>query len=157
MGKHLKKREPKDHRPYFWSYYEYSSECWNWKRGCNDHGYGMLFYHRKQIGAHRIAYMLAHNLEELPELDVLHKCDNTRCGRPSHLYLGTHYQNMQDKVARNRQKGERQALHKLTDAAVRDIRTSNLSNKELALKYSVQPGTIRSAKVGINWRHITIT
>lgn len=73
--------------------------------------------------------------------DVLHSCDRQPCVRPSHLRLGTHLDNMADKVARGRQprggrvpgvslpretlptrSGERHHNAKLTDAQVVEAR-----------------------------------
>lgn len=36
------------------------------------------------------------------DLDVLHTCDTPLCVEPTHIYAGTHQQNMQDSVNRGR-------------------------------------------------------
>jgi hypothetical protein len=56
-------------------------------------------------------------------LDVLHHCDKPACVNPIHLFLGTQADNNRDCVAKGRHnRGERQWLAKLTDAAVRYAR-----------------------------------
>jgi len=66
------------------------------------HGYPILKFRRKMIGAHR-ANWISHN-GEIPEgLWVLHKCDNPRCMRVEHLFLGTAKDNTNDMVIKRRQ------------------------------------------------------
>lgn len=51
-------------------------------------------------------------------------------------------------------KGEEKIQHKLTEQAVRDIRTSRKTNRELASIYGVHHKAIWSIKHGYTWRHV---
>jgi hypothetical protein len=52
--------------------------------------------------AHRVAW------GDVPEnMLVLHRCDNPPCVRRSHLFLGRHLENQQDKVAKGRHSNSR--------------------------------------------------
>ena len=58
---------------------------------------------------------------------VLHRCDNRRCVRPEHLFVGTNRDNMQDMARKHRgaggsTPGEDNPRAKLTDDQVREIR-----------------------------------
>ena len=72
--------------------------CWEWSGAKVQQGYGLI--KRKdgaQLRAHRVAYELAYG--EIPAgMFVCHRCDNPRCIRPSHLFLGNHDENMADMV-----------------------------------------------------------
>lgn len=74
--------------------------CWLWT-GANNYKYGH-FKLNNEIYAHRASFILHGN--EIPkDMLVLHKCDVPLCVNPNHLFLGTHAENMQDKVNKNRQ------------------------------------------------------
>lgn len=71
--------------------------CWNWQMSLlQDRGYGRLTYESKAYRTHRASYeTFVGKIED--GLFVCHKCNNPRCCNPDHLYLGTHYDNMQDR------------------------------------------------------------
>ena len=74
--------------------------CWIWGASNNDK-YG-LFKLKNEKYAHRASFILHGN--KIPNgMHVLHKCDVPLCVNPSHLFLGTHTDNMRDKVNKNRQ------------------------------------------------------
>lgn len=50
---------------------------------------------------HRITYALAFGPIQ-PDLEVCHHCDNPRCIRPDHLFLGTQADNARDMWAKGR-------------------------------------------------------
>lgn len=56
----------------------------------------------KRESAHRYAWRIAGGV--IPEgLFILHQCDNPRCCNVEHLFIGTHQDNMADKVSKGRQ------------------------------------------------------
>lgn len=79
-----------------------ASACWLWRGHCNSDGYGQ--YKVRGMGtllAHRVAFELATG-KSADGLVVRHSCDTPRCCRPEHLLLGTHAENVADRVARGR-------------------------------------------------------
>lgn len=103
--------------------------CWPWVGKRLVGGYGRFWYDGDQRYAHRIAYEISYG--PIPQgMKVLHQCDNPPCVNPAHLRVGTHAENMAEKVARNRQgKGDDVASPgwanpraKLTELDVLEIR-----------------------------------
>src|SRR5688500_12201890 len=87
----------------FWSKVAVTDDpdsCWEWQRAKSDKGYGKCGLGKRTFLAHRIAYLLTNG--QLPELDVLHHCDNPACCNPRHLFLGTHQDNMNDMKLKER-------------------------------------------------------
>lgn len=79
------------------------SECWNWKAFIHPSGYGMFAINRKMYGAHRIAWELVNG--KIPDgICVCHTCDNRICVNPSHLFLGSIKDNVDDRDNKNRGK-----------------------------------------------------
>jgi len=82
--------------------------CWLYTGFRKWDGYGWL--NRKVNGkprsmtAHRYSWILAHG-EPANGLHILHRCDNPPCCNPDHLFLGTHQDNMNDRVAKGRSHG----------------------------------------------------
>jgi len=77
-----------------------NDECWETSLDLG-HKYPQIKIDGRKIMVHRLAYETY--LEPIPAgLNVLHKCDNPRCHRPSHLFLGTTQDNMRDMVAKGR-------------------------------------------------------
>jgi len=134
-------------------------ECWPWLAYRNEKGYGTIRFMGKQRGAHRVAFFLANR--RWPDNFALHRCDNTQCQNPKHIFDGTNSDNMADMVAKNRQsrlKGEAHGRSKLTDAdviAIREEYASGKSNQvELAERFGVAQARISAVILRKNWRHI---
>lgn len=75
-------------------------DCWYWI-GCLTRNRGQISINGKVYLAHRVSWMIHYG--EIPSgLQINHHCDNPRCSRPSHLFLGTQKENIQDMLRKNR-------------------------------------------------------
>lgn len=74
--------------------------CWEWPGPYfSKTGYGCVSMSGRLRSVHRVAYeSIFGPTEDL----VCHRCDNRKCGRPDHLFEGSHSDNMLDMYAKNR-------------------------------------------------------
>lgn len=143
--------------------------CMNWRGFTMKSGYGRVNFNGKKILAHRLIWILTHG--DIPNseghhrtLSVCHKCDNTICCNPEHLFIGTHRQNMQDMSMKGRSnkrppmlKGEEIGGSKLTAKSVieiRRLRALGVTTISLAKQFDVNPSVISRAANGKTWKHI---
>jgi hypothetical protein len=84
---------------------EPGSNCWWFNAAsANPQGYKFFGWGGKNVMAHRFSYELFR--EPIPEGKyILHSCDTPPCVNPDHLRPGTTAENVADKVARGRHRG----------------------------------------------------
>jgi hypothetical protein len=125
--------------------------CWVWVGAKQAGRYGSLQRDGKILAAHRVSWFI--HFGKWPDKNVLHKCDNTICVNPSHLFLGTHADNMKDMVLKGRHNRS-----KLTKEQVLEMRslhaTGNYLLADLATRYAMSESGVHLIVTGKNWKHV---
>lgn len=136
----------------FWRHVEKTDSCWLWTGTMGTVGYGQISVEGRYVGTHRFSWELANG--PIPSgLFVCHHCDNRRCVNPSHLFLGTHRDNMQDAARKGRtMHGEQHYAAKLTDAEVAEMRRlrteEGVLHKDLAERFGVHQQHVEKILAG---------
>lgn len=137
-------------------------ECWNWL-GARAYGYGRLVIGSRKdetrhvIIASRFSYELVYG--PIPEsMFICHTCDNRSCVNPTHLFLGTHQDNMTDMYNKSRStKGEKNGQAKLTHDEVRQIRqryASGETQRAISRLYAIGQSTVQAIVSRKIWNHV---
>lgn len=105
--------------------------------------------------AHRLAWELLNG--PIPDgLSVLHRCDNARCVRPDHLFLGTQRDNVIDAVHKGRHSSF--GNQKLNADQVREIRalwaTGKYTQKAIGQRFGLKRNSISSIVNRKSWAHL---
>lgn len=152
----------------FWAKVDRSGDCWLWTAATSN-GYGILAVkHRSPtpLRAHRLSWEIHHG--PIPgNMHVLHACDERRCVRVEHLWLGTNADNTADRVAKGRTRtwatersrlGERHPRARLTDDIVREARRAWQAGEQtsvsLASMHGVAQATMHAALTRRTWGHV---
>lgn len=144
------------------------NDCILQTKNLTSQGYGKTFDKERYKQTGRILYKASHRLAyeraygPIPEgMIVRHMCHTPNCINPKHLKLGTHADNMQDKVCANRQrKGESMPNAKLTEVDVKEIlalkpigRSPYGLVEKLSKKYNINRSGIYDIWKGKIWKH----
>lgn len=139
---------------------ELNSGCWLYSRAAPAPGYGRIYYNGGTIGAHRASWIV--HFGRIPNgMHVLHKCDVPACCNPSHLFLGTRSDNMQDKERKgrgNHSTGTKQGSAKLNETIVLSLRRdreNGMSYPALGRKYGVCQRTAFKIANYMTWKNVT--
>lgn len=143
----------------FWAKTQVNGDCLEWTGAISSSGYGTIGVGRSSLKSHRVAFELVNGYLP-PDAYVCHRCDNPRCVKPDHLFLGTAKDNIQDCVRKNRRntpKGADSSRARLTESDVVGIRlkhSAGQTQRSLANEYSVGLSAIKHILHGRSWRHV---
>jgi len=147
----------------FWGKVEKTDYCWEWTGSTTD-GYGMIKGENgKNILTHRWSYI--EKYKDIPDgLIIRHKCDNRLCVNPDHLETGTHQDNSNDKLSRDRQScgyGERNSHAVITEVQALEIISKWKSGKykfkrQLGNEYNLSDSAISALLTGRSWKHLSV-
>lgn len=138
--------------------------CWEWQGPLNNKGYGMMYVREfgRRSTSHRASYEF--HFGPIPNgLWVLHKCDNPKCLRPSHLFLGTPKDNFHDMLEKGRlnrttqPRGEENCNATITTERVVGLRrdyVAGLPLEHLIATYGVTENSIHDYTSGRSWKHL---
>lgn len=150
---------PASNPSHFWSRVQKTDFCWLFPADPTLE-YGLLRYRGKLWRAHRLSWTLKKG--EIPSgKNVLHQCDVKNCVRPSHLFLGSHAQNVADKCRKNRQaRGSRIGTAKLTERKVRLIfleRRGGMTLDEIGKRYRISRQQVSNILSRRQWQSLSIS
>jgi hypothetical protein len=136
--------------------------CIYWPWSTVRDGYVFVRYDGRTTTAHRWVYEQVYGSLS-SDLEACHSCDNPPCVRPSHLWAGTHGENLRDAYRKGRKKavgfhappGEDHPMAKLSARDVQLIRAlhdqEGVGQRSLARVFGVSHPQIHNIVRGKSW------
>ena len=135
----------------------FGTECVEWPHCKDAHGYGRIGWQGETTRVHKLAWTFVNG--EVPQgMHLLHLpvvCHNPSCFNPNHLRLGTHAENVRDRVADGTSnRGERSGTSVLSENDVLIIRDDERSARIIAKEFGISRGHVTAIRRRERWSHI---
>lgn len=133
-------------------------EKWLWQGSFYRGGYGQAWWKGKAWTAHSLSYTAFKG--KIPSgLLACHKNDCPQDVNPKNLFLGTHKENSEDMVTKDRQaKGSKIANATLNESQVKEIKqllSEGVTPTEIAKSMNINRPTVYNISYGRNWTHVS--
>lgn len=147
--------------------------CWDWDGYCDPCGYPRFTIRTiGKIRGHQASYLI-YKGKLVKGKYICHRCNNSRCTNPDHIYLGTPQDNVRDMIESGRRvityglpsnnttltsaKGSKNGSAVLDELKVRKIKKMlflGISCIKIAKEFGVGKTTIYRIKYGTHWTHV---
>jgi hypothetical protein len=146
-------------RYWSWVIRRADDECWGWKGTKHRFGYGMISISGRKkpdvVTAHALSWKIANGRDVPKGMVIMHSCDNPECTNPAHLSVGTHRDNIDDKVRKDRQsRGATNGGAKLSDEQVIQIRNDPRPQATIAAEHGVSQQLVSRIRRRLMWKHL---
>lgn len=135
-------------------------KCWSWQGTIHPNGYGAFKLNGIPQHAHRVMWYCTYGPFDWI-MEICHKCDNQLCVNPSHLFIGTHGDNMKDRDDKDRQsKGELHGMAFLTEQSVLQmiqLSKEGVSARKIARRFKVSHVQAWRIVTGKRWSYLNKT
>ena len=145
--------------------------CLFWMGTCGQAGYGYISIKNKTYTVHRLSYWIHNDNQIIPKDDengsrllIRHLCNNSKCFEPTHLKLGTQFENdYDDKLLNNTLKrGISHYNSSITEEKAKEIKLSKKektdsdyeTQKNRAKKFGVSLHVVKSIDSCKSWAFI---
>lgn len=140
-----------------------SGECWTWLGSIHRDGYGVMWADREarerfglgsfNVRAHRAAWLIEHGPIPAGKV-VCHRCDNPRCVRPSHLWLGTPRENTRDAAAKGRLAKPNAKISAHDVRIIRRRFAAGERSSDIAIDFGISRDQVTNIGAGRSWKSV---
>lgn len=140
----------------FWSKVDKTDKCWMWNGNKDTNRRGYFFINKQIFSAHRLSFIYAYG--DIPSnMCVCHTCDVGLCVNPDHMFLGTHQDNMEDKMKKGRHVTRSKSIPVQTVLLIRRLYISGVRKAELSRIFDLPLFTIRPICDNKTYRKVNVS
>ncbi|MDX9896524.1 MAG: HNH endonuclease [Desulfofustis sp.] len=129
--------------------------CWDWTASLNANGYGQIKQPGKRVNfiAHRLSYLIHYGA--IPDgMSVCHTCDNPKCVKPSHLFLGSQQENLLDMARKGRSTMHNAKIDEEKAFAIHKMAAEGMSQAKIGKAFGIGQQTVWKILRGLRWRSV---